>query len=382
MWSNTPGTQLISWSELRKTCNRIQICHLYVEPRQVLSGEWTSITSGGCSNFSTFYRNPFILFPLSFSNINLLVLGHTTDQRHQRTETDVKLNYPQLGITLVQLRSHAVPTQDNYEIICQSKFWNKREVTLCLNVQTKPEREYAAILSNFYPNINGTFWVQAFSKPQLPILTLRDWTHVFRQTIQTVHGEWNRGNAGGRRNRAVSATFYKNPAYLLTVSNATTVLLILRQYFQKEIPLEKHHPIAIYIVSPTKKEEPKFMRARSVSSLVQLNPGEEYYVVLSCFESNSFAKFELNVLCDVPFTIDPTERKLPPPPPPSPEENSTSDRSCTIRRTASPSKSPVRASKRVTTIMRPTKRETPKPRNSSLATARLTSLIDEYSKRA
>ncbi|CAF3489823.1 unnamed protein product [Rotaria sp. Silwood1] len=375
LWSNTPGTQLLAWSELKRTCNRVQICDLNVDSRQLLFGDWSIMTSGGCSNFSTFYRNPFIIFPLSYSKKTILVLGHKIDQRQERTETDVKLNYAQLGITILQLKSHMLPIHDNYEVICQSKFWNKREVSLTIDFAAKQGKQYAAVLSTYYPNINTSFWLQIFSRQLLPTVELRTWTNLFQQTVQTIHGEWHRGNAGGRRNKSTALTFYKNPAYLLTVSNTSSVRLILHQSFQTFVPLTQHYPIGIYVVSNTTNEEPAFVRARSISRLVHLNSGEEYYVVPACFEANSFGKFELDVLCDVPFTLDPTETKLPIPPP---AENETPTRTNTTKTTMSTTRKPITTT--VTTRVTGTK-EAPKKRNPSLATARLSSLIDEYSKR-
>ncbi|CAF2501158.1 unnamed protein product [Rotaria sp. Silwood2] len=376
LWSNTPGTQLLSWSELKRACNRIQICHLSVESRQLLSDDWSIMTSGGCSNFSTFYRNPFILFPLSYSKNTILVLGHTIDQRQERTETNVKLNYAQLGITIVQLKSHTLPIHDNYEVICQSKFWNKREVSLAIDIEAKQGKQYAAVLSTYYPNINTLFWLQVFSRQLLPTVELRTWINVFQQSVQTIHGEWHRGNAGGRRNKSTALTFYKNPAYLLTVSNTSPVRLILHQSFQTVVPLAQHLPIGIYVVSNTNNEEPTFVRARSISRLVHLNSGEEYYVIPTCFEANSFGKFELDVLCDVPFTLDLTERKLPTPPPP--EEDETPTRTNTTKTIVATTRKPMTTTAATRTTGT---KETPKKRNPSLATARLSTLVDEYSKR-
>jgi len=336
---------------------------LNVESRQILTGDWSAMTSGGCSNFSTFYRDPFILFPPSYSKKITFVLGHTTDQRHERKATDIKLNYEQLGITLIQLKSHLIPTHDNYEIICQTKFWNKREVTLAIDMELKQGQQYAVVLSTYYPDIKTSFWLQVFSKQLLPTLELRTRTSTFHETVQTIHGEWHQGNAGGRRNKSTNTlTFYQNPAYLLTVSDTSSVQLILHQSFPTVVPLAQYHPIGIYVLSTTANAEPSFVRARSVSRLVHLNAGEEYYVVPACFEVNTFGKFELDVLCDVAFTIDPTEGKLPIPPP---TENKTSTPTTTTTR------------KTITTT-RP--REIPKRGNLSLAAARLTTLADEYSK--
>lgn len=95
--------------------------------------------------------------------------------------------------------------------------------------------------------------------------------------------------------------------------------------------------------------------ARSISRLVHLNAGEEYHVVPACFEANLFGKFELNVLCDVVFALNPVERKLPIP---SPAENKTS----------SPTTTATTRTKQV-----------PKRGNISLAAARLSTLTNEYS---
>ncbi|CAF4474818.1 unnamed protein product, partial [Rotaria magnacalcarata] len=303
-----------------------------------------------------------------------------------RTETNVKLNYEQLGITIVELKSHTIPVHDNYEVICQSKFWNKREVALTIDFQAKQGKKYAAVLSTYYPNINASFWLQVFSAPQFPTFQLRTWTDLFQQTVQTIHGEWHRENSGGRRNKSVALKFYKNPAYLLTLSNPSTVRFILHQLFEKVIPLAQHYPIGIYVISTTNDEEPTFIRARSVSRLIRLNSGEEYFIVPACYEPNSFGKFELDVLCDEPFTLDPTERKLPTPPPvddkiptPSPVANKVSARTNSPRRRISPTRNSATTARAPATRKNTAKtNEAPKKRNRSLATARLTHLVDEY----
>ncbi|CAF1537555.1 unnamed protein product, partial [Adineta ricciae] len=118
-------------------------------------------------------------------------------------------------------------------------------------------------------------------------------------------------NAGGRRVKSSATTFNQNPAYLLTLSGASAVRIILQQLFEADTPLAEHYPIGIYIVSKTFGEDPAFVRARSVSRLVNLKSEEEYYIVPACFEPNSFAKFAVDVLCDTPFTLDSMERKLP-----------------------------------------------------------------------
>lgn len=354
LWANTTGTQLVSWSELKKSCNRIQICYLNVESRQILFNNWSTITSGGCTNFATFYRNPFILLSPSHLKKTIFILGHTIDQRQERTVTDVKLNYEQIGITIVELKSHSISTHDNYEIVCQSKFWNKREVALPLDILPKQGQKYAIVLSSYYPNVNTTFWLQIFSKQILPNVEICHWTSLFHQPVQTIRGEWHRGNAGGKRTKPVQLKFYENPAYLLTLSNNSSVRLILHQLFDTEIPLAQYHPTGIYVLSTTFDAEIDFIRARSVSRLVQLKADEEYYVIPTCFQANSLGKFELNVLCDVPFVLDPIERKfpIPPPPPPKPENKPNS----TIK----------------------AKRAPPKKGNLSFAAARASNLADEY----
>ncbi|CAF1683845.1 unnamed protein product, partial [Adineta ricciae] len=232
LWSNTPGTQLLAWSDLKQSCNRVQICHLSVQSQQTLFGHWSSTTDGGCSNYATFYRNPFILLPSASVKKLTVVLGHMVDQRHQRTTADVKLNYAQIGITVVQLKSHPISTHDNYEVVCQSKFWNKREVTLAIDVESKQKQQYAIVLSTFYPNIHSSFWIQIFSQQSLAPLELRTWTSAFQQTPQSLQGEWRGENAGGRRVKSSATTFNQNPAYLLTLSGASAVRIILQQLFE------------------------------------------------------------------------------------------------------------------------------------------------------
>lgn len=361
LWSNTLGTQIILWSELQRTCNRVQICYLNVESRQTLFGDWSELTNGGCSNFATFYRNPYILFPPSYTGRMIFILGHTTDQRSERPAADVKLNYTQFGIAIVQLKSHSIPTHDNYEIICQSTFWNKREVALAIDIDQKHGQQYAAVLSTYYPNMNNSFWFEIFSKQAVSTVELRTWTNGFQQIPQMINGEWRQGNAGGRRTKTNNSTFYQNPAYLLTVSDVSSVRLILHQSFDTFVPLAQYHPVGIHVHCTKKDDEPAFARARSVSRLVHLNAGEEYYLVPACFQANSFGKYQLDILSNVPFTVDPTERKLPPPPPPVEEKPSTQ-----------PS-----ATKKVTMTKTTV---VPKRGNVSLAAARTSSLADEYLK--
>jgi hypothetical protein len=297
------------------------------------------------------------------------------DQRHQRTAADIKLNYAQIGITVIHLKSYTIPTHDNYEVICQSKFWNKREITLAIDVEPKQGQQYAAVLSTYYPNINTSFWLQLFpQQQQLPTVELRTWTRAFQQTIQSIHGEWHQENAGGRRNKSTPLTFFRNPAYLLTLSDASPVRLILHQSFEASVPLAQHHPIGIYVLSTTNNEEPAFVRARSVSRFLRLNAREEYYVLPACFEPNSFAKFEVDVLCDVPFTLDSTERKLPTP---SPTENIPFASTATPREPVSTTRKPATTT---TTTRRTGTREIPKKANMSLAAARMSTLTDDYSK--
>ena len=333
------------------------------------------MTCGGCSNFSTFYRNPFILFSSSFSKNTILVLGHTIDQRHERAETSLKLDYPQLGVTIIQLKSNTVPTHDNYEVICQSKFWNKREVTLPIDMNCRQEKQYAAVLSTYCPEIKSAFWLQVFSRQPLPTVTLQVWTNLFQQTVQTIQGKWHRENAGGRQNKSNPLTFYKNPAYLLTLSDTCFVRLILHQSFANLVPLSQHHPIGIYVLSTTTNEEPAFIRARSVSRLLSLNSEEQYYVIPACLEANCFGEFELDVLCDVPFTLDPVERKAPVPPP---EEDKTSIPTDVAGTVVSNVEKPVTkaASTRTTRTKDLSNRQ-----NISTNRTLLSTLIDEYSKK-
>ncbi|CAF1453444.1 unnamed protein product [Adineta steineri] len=363
LWSNTPGTQLVTWSELKQSCNRIQICHLDVQPYQNLFGNWAALTNGGCTNYATFYRNPFVLLPLPYLKKTILIFGHTVDQRNERATTDIKLNYPQIGITVVQLKSHPIPTQDNYEVVCQSKFWNKREVILTINIEPKQGQQYAAILSTYYPNINTSFWLQFFSQQTLPKVELRTWTSAFQQPVQIVHGEWHKENAGGRQIKSDTMTFYQNPAYLLTLSGTSVVRIILHQSFETDVPLAQHHPIGIYILSNTYNDEATFGRARSVSKLARLHAGIEYYIVPTCFEAGSFAKFTIDVLCDVAFTFDATERKLP----------------TSLLQDKKMSNTAVTTRKPITTRTTGTK-ETPKKGGLSLAAARMSTIADDYSK--
>ena len=246
--------------------------------------------AGGCSNFGTFFRNPFVLLPSTFSRPLFVVLGHSIDQRQERTDESIKLDYPQLGVTLIRLKSSVsnIGTQDNYEVIAQSKFWNKREV--CFSGDTGPR--HALVFSTFYPNVVLPFWIQIFSRETLPRLELRTTTSVFHQTLED---DWQRNT------------------FLLRLSTSATVRFIVHQVFETFVALDQHYPIGIRVVSEstTNEEETRFIRARSISKVVQLNGEEEYFVVPTSFQGNALGRFALDVLADVSFTIERTEREAP-----------------------------------------------------------------------
>lgn len=383
------GTQLISWTELKRSCNRVQLCHLNVKSQQVLSGNWSLNTSGGCSNFSTFHRNPFILLPENVPKRSLIVLGHTVDQRTCRTTDEVKLNYPQLGITLVRLKSHSIATHDNYEVVNQSKFWNKRETTLDIEFENRQGQKYAIVFSTYFSNVLGSFWIEFFSKEQLPTVDLRSWISPHQQSIE---GEWNQNNAGGRMAKPSTSSFYRNPAYRFHVSTTANVHFILHPSYDRFVPLSDHHPIGIHILSSKTTNEATFTRARSVSKLIQLNADEEYYIVPTCYAAGSMAKYHLDVLCDVPFTLDPTERKPPIPPSPpleqkvktltSPRSPLSSSQTKTIVRTVTLSPTRKPPTPRSTVTPTHNRQAIPVRKPVTLPAARSRSLANEYTELA
>jgi hypothetical protein len=124
--------------------------------------------------------------------------------------------------------------------------------------------------------------------------------------------------------------------------------------------------MGIYVLSKSSNDEPAFVRARSVSRMMNLKASEDYYVVPACFEPNSLAKFALDVLCDTPFTLDPMERKLP-----------------TAFQLESKAATPPTSTRKPMSTPRATAgttgtRQEAKRGNMSLAAARMSTVADEY----
>ncbi|CAF0784390.1 unnamed protein product [Didymodactylos carnosus] len=329
LWENQQGTQFLAWKDLTKICNRIQIC--YHSANSILSkplySEWTEISAGGCSNFHSFYLNPFILLPYDLNGKRVTILIGQNDQRCERDNPLMKLNYPQLGITVVKLKKQSnedprtfIPTHDRYEAIKQSKFWNKRDVALHFsmpanyNVNTT---SIAVVLSTYSPQLITKFWLQLYlnTKINTPIpCNIRTISTCYSEQ-QSFIGEWNKANAGGRYQKN---TFHLNPCYRILVENVqesslSTLNLILYQIPNVKnkntqiTPLQSHHPIGLYIFSLKDTVEifsdAQFIRARSISKTVQIHTGHEYYVVPACFDANLQASYGLHILSDVCLSI-------------------------------------------------------------------------------
>ncbi|CAF0941335.1 unnamed protein product [Didymodactylos carnosus] len=119
LWENQQGTQFLAWKDLSKIYNRIQICYctaksIYNKP---LFAQWTQSSSGGCSNLYSFYLNPFILIPHELKGKMLTILIGQNDQRCERTNPLQKLNYPQLGITVVKFQKQEHPEDERTFIL-------------------------------------------------------------------------------------------------------------------------------------------------------------------------------------------------------------------------------------------------------------------------
>ena len=174
------GTLTMSWSEFIRSFTRLQICHL--SSRRALpfrkswatSGEavlaWSAGRSaGGCTNFSTFRRNPMLRLPRGGEANRKATIEVVVGQRDRRGDTGGEaLSYPQLGVCVVRLKEGAkwpCVTAEHYEVVAKSSaFWNKREVAATLEVSLSGDAgETYLVPSTFHPEEAGDFWVSARS---------------------------------------------------------------------------------------------------------------------------------------------------------------------------------------------------------------------------
>lgn len=382
-WAATPGTQLISWVDAKTSFNRVQICHLNAQSRRVIKGEWSASSAGGCSNFSSFFKNPFFILPASFPKKSLIILGHREDQRVDRSELATKLDYPQIGLTLVRLKKHKILSQDNIEVIKQSRFWNKREIQFQIDVERRNDRQYALVMSTYNPNIVAPFWLEIFSLETCPNIDLKVLHHSFHETIG---GEWTSRNAGGRKIKTESQRFYDNPAYQFNLSEDSIVYFVLQQTFETFVPFEQNHPIGLYILPSKTQEEASFVKARSISLIVPLKSNEQYFLVPASYEIDSFGKYQIDIYSDSPINVDKNESKLPIPTPiPAPvlepekvaaQQQTSNTKPASVNNQRKPLATPIRRGP----VQRATKRSDSPTKKIplSLATARSMNLVEEY----
>ncbi|CAF4443466.1 unnamed protein product [Didymodactylos carnosus] len=170
------------------------------------------------------------------------------------------------------------------------------------------------------------FWLQFYVDTTIPMLN----TFNIRTLLTLYPGQqhfsskWTKVNSGGRYQKN---TFYHNVGYRVLIeqeSVSTSLTIILHQIpytNSKDTPitsLQNHHPIGRYVFlvtdknvklkeSPPLYSDAEFIRARSISKIVQIHKGHEYYVVLTCFEPNSEAAYDLTFLSDILLSITKTE---------------------------------------------------------------------------
>ena len=140
------GTLTMSWAEFTKSYTRLQLCRRSSRSALPFHRSWRSgsdggvvlswrvgRSAGGCTNFSSFRRNPMLRLPKGGEAKRKATIEAVVGQKDRRGDTGGEaLSYPQLGMCVVRLREGAswpCVTAENYEVVAKSgAFWNKREV--------------------------------------------------------------------------------------------------------------------------------------------------------------------------------------------------------------------------------------------------------------
>lgn len=180
------GTLTMSWSEFMKSFTRLQICRLSSRRKLPFQKTWATSgeggealawsagrSAGGCTNFSSFRRNPMLRLPRSGEANRKATIEAVVGQRDRRGDNGGEsLSYPQLGLCVVRLKggvSWPCVTAENYEVVAKSSaFWNKREVAATLEVELSGGAgESYLVASTFHPDEAGDFWLSARSSVAL-----------------------------------------------------------------------------------------------------------------------------------------------------------------------------------------------------------------------
>jgi len=171
------GTLTMSWSEFTKSFTRLQLCRRSSRGALPFQKSWPSSggerlswslgrSAGGCTNFSSFRRNPMLRLPRGGEAKRKATIEAVVGQRDRRGETGGEaLSYPQLGVCVVRLKDGAswpCVTAEHYEVVSKSSaFWNKREVAATLEADLSggaPGETYL-VPSTFHPEEAGEFWL-------------------------------------------------------------------------------------------------------------------------------------------------------------------------------------------------------------------------------
>ena len=289
--NNNDGCFLMPYDKWNKIFNNVYICALQGYDvngcdetalntcKKTFQSRWTNETAGGCSMFPNWRLNPTFALKIFDKNIKTFYLTISqTDKRSSRKKTSSvdefeKLNYEnKIGIEVIVLKENVNGPEvvnGKYNIIKKSSYWNKRDVSIELNIT--PDmigQDLIVIPSTYFPNKLGSFSIigeiemnknidikkenkfvferRMFGESgdvQLPMndetgeialdndietasLKNNDSSNAKFNFAYKFQHEWNDNTTGGPPH---GRTFHKNPQYQINVNSKTKLVFLLSQ---------------------------------------------------------------------------------------------------------------------------------------------------------
>ena len=315
-----------------------KITHLSWNLRAFFVCQWCAGNAGGCSEFSSWRKNPQFYLCLHEAGTIYLTLSQP-DKRKTRgklptTEGFEDLNYNQIGIEVIQVHPNNANVEllaGKYSILAKSAFWNKRDVSLELQISRDITNSLIIVVpSTYYPNQEGSFIISAemnhegtacLSAPKAFTFMERKVgekgsasPEVCAQRVEKVHeisyftgsafsysynvkDEWTKKNCGGVPH---STHFYMNPQYQARVTCPTEIVFFVRQQSENSKPCDKN----------TKRNATKTpvrgIGASCYRNVECLENGRD--VEILCFGQRPIGKPELSTAIEISkyIVVDPT----------------------------------------------------------------------------
>jgi len=259
-------------------------------------GEWRGKSAGGCLNHSTWRYNPQLF----------LTVKDTTTLSIKLTQEGEDNTVHHIGFYVARSdgsgRRQLQLSRD--QLIAKAAFEDCKTVTSLVTLEASPI-SYVVIPCTFCAGSECKFTMTFTTEGGItlePLSPSKEWKHVM------IEGAWKEKSAGGCKN---NVTCSNNPQYLLQLSTATNVHLLLVQSSEAEFD-----HIGFYVCT-TLSSSSKLVKISSVDIVGKsefASSREAYwssdlkassmYVIIPCtFDPGWESKFRLTVLTDHPIKI-------------------------------------------------------------------------------